>query len=158
MRYVMRIAEHSESSNLWTHIALLGIPGSMPVSVSVTPLTILFCCFVSQEAASKISMICGWWMSQLLQQQLCHLKLGNMQSSHFLCCLRNKRDQCRKWNKWTYFVWNLALHGVVVFFVNRKATCPQVKQVCFRWSSKTFACLLQTHPLLLGRMYYMLFG
>ena len=39
MRYVMRIAELSESSNLWTHIALLGIPGSMLVSVSVTPLT-----------------------------------------------------------------------------------------------------------------------
>ena len=37
MRYVMRIAEFSESSNLWTHIALPGIPGSMPVWVSVYP-------------------------------------------------------------------------------------------------------------------------
>lgn len=30
----MRIAEFSESSNLWTQLALLGIPGSMPLSVS----------------------------------------------------------------------------------------------------------------------------
>ena len=37
MRYVMRIAEYSESSNFWTQVALPGIPGSMPVSVSVTP-------------------------------------------------------------------------------------------------------------------------
>ena len=35
MRYVMRIAEFSESSNFWTQIALPGTPGSMPVSVSV---------------------------------------------------------------------------------------------------------------------------
>ena len=34
MRYVMWIAEFSESSNLWTHIALFGIPESMPVWVS----------------------------------------------------------------------------------------------------------------------------
>ena len=35
MRYVMWIAEFSESSNLWTHIALFGIPKSMLVWVSV---------------------------------------------------------------------------------------------------------------------------
>ena len=35
MRYVMWIAEFSESSNLWTHIALSGIPESMLVWVSV---------------------------------------------------------------------------------------------------------------------------
>ena len=40
MRYVMRIAEFSESSNLWTQIALLGSPRSTPLSVSVqTPLS-----------------------------------------------------------------------------------------------------------------------
>jgi hypothetical protein len=37
MRYVMRIAEFSESSNLWTQIALLGSPRSTPLSVSVQP-------------------------------------------------------------------------------------------------------------------------
>ena len=36
MRYVVWIAEFSESSNPWTHMALPGIPGSMPVWVSVT--------------------------------------------------------------------------------------------------------------------------
>jgi len=36
LRYVMWIAELSESSNLWTQLALLGIPGSMPVWVSLT--------------------------------------------------------------------------------------------------------------------------
>ena len=35
MRYVMWIAEFSESSNLWTHIALSGIPESMPVWVPI---------------------------------------------------------------------------------------------------------------------------
>ena len=35
MRYVMRIAESSESSNVRTHLALPGIPGSMLVRVSV---------------------------------------------------------------------------------------------------------------------------
>lgn len=35
----MRIAELSESSNFWTHMALLVSTRSMPVSVSVTPLT-----------------------------------------------------------------------------------------------------------------------
>ncbi len=34
MRYVMRIAEFSESSNLRTQTALPGIPGSTPHSVS----------------------------------------------------------------------------------------------------------------------------
>ena len=34
MRYVMWIAEFSESSNLWTHLALFGIPKSMSVWVS----------------------------------------------------------------------------------------------------------------------------
>jgi len=37
MRYVMRIAEFSESSNLWTQIALLGSPRSTLLSVSVQP-------------------------------------------------------------------------------------------------------------------------
>ena len=35
MRYVMWIAEFSESSNLWTHIAPSGIPEGMPVWVSL---------------------------------------------------------------------------------------------------------------------------
>jgi len=35
LRYVMWIAEFSESSNLWTQLALLGIPKSMPVWVSL---------------------------------------------------------------------------------------------------------------------------
>ena len=39
MRYVMWIAEFSESSNLWTHIALSGIPESMLVWVSVNTST-----------------------------------------------------------------------------------------------------------------------
>ena len=38
LRYVMWIAEISESSNFWTQIALLGPPGSMPVWVSRTPM------------------------------------------------------------------------------------------------------------------------
>ena len=36
MRKVMWIAEFSESSNLWTHIAPSGIPEGMPVWVSLT--------------------------------------------------------------------------------------------------------------------------
>lgn len=42
MRYVMWIAEFRESSNLWTHIAPLGIPGGMPVWASFPSQTILF--------------------------------------------------------------------------------------------------------------------
>ena len=42
MRYVMWIAEFSESSNLWTHIALSGIPESMLVWVSVNTSTPFF--------------------------------------------------------------------------------------------------------------------
>ena len=38
LRYVMWIAEISESSNFWTQIALLGPPGSMSVWVSRTPM------------------------------------------------------------------------------------------------------------------------
>ncbi len=37
-RYVMWIAEFRESSNFWTQMALLGIPRSTPVWVSLTPL------------------------------------------------------------------------------------------------------------------------
>ena len=44
MRYVMWIAEFSESSNLWTHIALSGIPKSMLVWVSVNTLKISIYC------------------------------------------------------------------------------------------------------------------
>lgn len=49
MRYVMRIAEFSESSNLWTQIALPGTPGSMLVWVSVntTHLFVFVVCGVS---------------------------------------------------------------------------------------------------------------
>ena len=35
LRYVMWIAEFSESSNLWTHLAPFGIPKGMPVWVSL---------------------------------------------------------------------------------------------------------------------------
>ena len=42
MRYVMWIAEFSESSNLWTQIALSGIPESMLVWVSVNTSNLYF--------------------------------------------------------------------------------------------------------------------
>ena len=38
LRYVMWIAEFSESSNLWTQIALSGTPGSMSAWVSFKPI------------------------------------------------------------------------------------------------------------------------
>ena len=38
MRYVVWIAEFSESSNLWTQIALLGIPGSTSAWVALKPM------------------------------------------------------------------------------------------------------------------------
>ena len=38
LRYVMWIAEISESSNFWTQIALLGYPGSMSAWVSRKPM------------------------------------------------------------------------------------------------------------------------
>ena len=53
MRYVMRIAEFSESSNLWTQIALLGSPRSTPLSVSVQqPLSSVdsFTCWLDNES------------------------------------------------------------------------------------------------------------
>lgn len=44
MRYVMWIAEFRESSNLWTHIAPLGIPGGMPVWASFPSQILVFGC------------------------------------------------------------------------------------------------------------------
>ena len=59
MRYVMRIAEFSESSNLWTQIALQGFPWSMlpSVSFSTTSATLLFC-------KNKGGVSAGKWASQ----------------------------------------------------------------------------------------------
>ena len=44
MRYVMWIADLSESSNLWTHIALAGPPASMSVWVSVKNVSLCNIC------------------------------------------------------------------------------------------------------------------
>ena len=54
MRYVVWIAEFRESSNLWTHIAPLGIPGGMPVWASFPSQTAMFGCeWYSEELAWK---------------------------------------------------------------------------------------------------------
>ena len=45
LRYVMWIAEFSESSNLWTQIALSGTPGSMSAWVSFKPILDHGCSF-----------------------------------------------------------------------------------------------------------------
>ena len=58
MRYVMRIAEFSESSNLWTQIALLGSPSSTPLSVSVQQsLSSVSACWLDNESPCALS--CG---------------------------------------------------------------------------------------------------
>jgi hypothetical protein len=64
MRYVMRIAEFSESSNLWTQIALLGSPRSTPLSVSV------------QQPLSGVHSLVrvGWTMGRLSASALSLLK------------------------------------------------------------------------------------
>ena len=54
MRYVMRIAEFSESSNLWTQLALPGIPGSMPLWVSFQP---------NLDCVLRKRCVYGRWMS-----------------------------------------------------------------------------------------------
>ena len=56
MRYVMRIAEFSESSNLWTQIALLGSPGSTPLSVSVQP-HLNSVCFMNNALCNRIMRV-----------------------------------------------------------------------------------------------------
>jgi hypothetical protein len=64
MRYVMRIAEFSESSNLWTQIALLGSPRSTPLSVSVQQSLSSVClklrlghaCWLDNESLSASSL------------------------------------------------------------------------------------------------------
>ena len=59
MRYVMRIAEFSESSNLWTQIALLGSPRSTPLSVSVQPsLSSVFVKFILRMRVGWIMRVC----------------------------------------------------------------------------------------------------
>jgi len=72
MRYVMWIAEFSESSNLWTHLAPLGIPRGAPVWVSWNTLNLLglstgegldfggFCCWPRLKPAPPkwISGVC----------------------------------------------------------------------------------------------------
>lgn len=61
MRYVMRIAEFSESSNLWTQIALLGSPRSTPLSVSVqTPLSSVCKCALAGEWESNPHRFVSW--------------------------------------------------------------------------------------------------
>jgi len=51
LRYVMWIAGFSESSNLWTQMALQGSPCSMSVWVSVLLLSIYFlCCFALPQS------------------------------------------------------------------------------------------------------------
>jgi len=60
MRYVMRIAEFSESSNLWTQIALLGSPRSTPLSVSVQQS--LSSVFVKNKFIYSLQVRVGWIM------------------------------------------------------------------------------------------------
>lgn len=61
MRYVMRIAEFSESSNLWTQIALLGSPRSTPLSVSVQPSLSSVGNYVWLENESRVPCVLVSW-------------------------------------------------------------------------------------------------
>ena len=68
MRYVMRIAEFSESSNSWTHIAPPGTPGGMSVWVSATTThrtVVHFTKCLRYEWTVGVRLICPeWWMSR----------------------------------------------------------------------------------------------
>jgi len=61
MRYVMRIAEFSESSNLWTQVALVGTPASTPSWVSVLSTLDGVCCVVTHHtrAVRKMRVLAG---------------------------------------------------------------------------------------------------
>ena len=54
MRYVMWIAEFSESSNLWTQVALPGTPGSISAWVSVSPICSFFL-FLAERRERAVS-------------------------------------------------------------------------------------------------------
>jgi len=83
LRYVMWIAEFSESSNLWTHIAPSGIPEGMPVWVSL----------ISQpRQVSQPVLLLGCWrlagfLSQLLLNSLAEIigKTGFSLIKYFIC-------------------------------------------------------------------------
>jgi hypothetical protein len=81
MRYVMRIAEFSESSNLWTQIALLGSPRSTPLSVSV------------QQPLSSVSSFyrVGWIMRVWVRPRFSLLKYIEWVSSHAYASVRDFR-------------------------------------------------------------------
>ena len=71
MRYVMRIAKSSESSKLWTHLALPS--GSMPVGVFVHPHTII--------RLKNVYLLHGFWSWSLLNspilQDVCIIVIYN---------------------------------------------------------------------------------
>ena len=58
LRYVVWIAEFSESSKLWTQMSLSGIPGSMPVwgSVNYTLLWLFFYIFLNIKKSERQDM------------------------------------------------------------------------------------------------------
>jgi hypothetical protein len=53
MRYVMWIAEFSESSNLWTHIAPFGIPKGMPVRASLSTIKLCLALIVTPPSEGR---------------------------------------------------------------------------------------------------------
>ncbi len=75
MRYVMRIAEFSESSNLWTQIALLGSPRSTPLSVSVQQSLSSVCVWLFIIVCVRVGWIMRVWV-------LCRSVSWNTWSKH----------------------------------------------------------------------------
>ena len=95
MRYVMRIAEFSESSNLWTQIALLGSPRSTPLSVSVQP-------SLSSVCAASLCVVCACWLDNeslcaCMQSLEIHGVSINFRSALFLLFLALYCVSCVKW-------------------------------------------------------------
>ena len=106
MRYVVWIAEFSESSNPWTHMALPGIPGSMPVWVSVTPIRHMPACFACGVRAWKWS-VPVFWLGRLECRCVCLFELAAKRSPVWyrwyaiplcskMCFLCGKSERCIK--------------------------------------------------------------
>jgi len=118
MRYVMRIAEFSESSNLWTQIALLGSPRSTPLSVSVqSPLSsVLKFIFKSVLAGKWVSVFSKTVAWNIWSESLNHKTLIRFYISSFFVFEQITIVLIFKNGFWCRVTWIMNKRSQILFF------------------------------------------
>lgn len=141
----MWIAEFSESSNLWTHLALLGIPRSMPVWVSVVFQPTYVSCWVRLGCGGNMCRplwLChGSAPLKCISGAACNLAIGviNISVPSGVCLvvvwLPTRSVKTLNWISWPQIRWDYPLN-LSISISGGKETNKDSLSNC-EWSGKS---------------------